>query len=80
MDERKSKFQKSRPFSIQKIEIKNPNLDFKNGSRKSILNLENTNRAYMRIFIHYHIHIHNHNHLHFALSYSLSYSNTFALT
>ena len=68
MDDHESKFQKSRPFSIQKIEIKNPNLDFKNGSRKSILNLENTNRAYMRIFIHYHIHfhihIHNHNHLH----------------
>ena len=68
MDDHESKFQKSRSFSIQKIEIKNPNLDFKNGSRKSILNLENTNRVYIRIFIHYHkhfhIHIHNHNHLH----------------
>lgn len=47
MDDHESKFQKSRPFSIQKIEIKNPNLDFKNGSRKSILNLENMVRAYM---------------------------------
>ena len=64
MDDHESKFQKSRPFSIQKIEIKNPNLDSKNGNRKSILNLENTNRAYIGIFIHYYIHLHNHNHLH----------------